>query len=656
MKASAGPAYRISSQQYEPHVDGLRAVAVLAVLLFHLGVPGFQGGYSGVDVFFVISGYLITRKIVSEVEATGRFRFGHFYMARLRRIFPALLATLVLTVLAAGLLLPGPAAQRVGNEGVAALLSVSNILFWLQSGYFDAASDSKALLHTWSLGVEEQFYFVWPAVILGLAVLRPGRALWAGLVALGAASLSANILVVWFRPGWLHEPISAMFFLMPFRVYEFAIGAAGVWLVREMPLSRTVQEAAMLFGLVLIAWTVVLLPAEVPWPSWWALGPCVGALLVILAARATFVGSMLTNPVAVGIGLISYSLYLVHWPIIVFYRNLTFREPSPAAAAAMLAASIGLAFLFYRFIEQPARRKTSWLFPTRRFAPVVAAGAVITVALASALATGFLGRDAGLTAEQIQGGKSARFDLIRKGCRIDKIDSSERCHMDRPLQVLVFGNSHEPDAYNSLATLYGDADDVNLIYFSTINRCDLTLDEAGIHSSANHAECPARAAVLNRPDFLENIDIVVLGQNDPFGAYAREAWAVLKWMQTRNPNITFVVMGPYLNLSADCPDLANRFGTLDVCKAKENVTVADFDGPKTNQVPEADTLDFLFIDEMALLCPEGTLKSCIVETDGEPFSYDMHHRSLPLSRLIARRMAESYGADLEKIGFPPVGR
>jgi peptidoglycan/LPS O-acetylase OafA/YrhL len=645
----------VSAGKYQRHIDGLRAVAVLAVLLFHLEIPGFAGGYAGVDVFLVISGYLISRKIVEEVEATGRFRFGKFYMARVRRLFPALFATLMLSMAAAAILLPTPAAQRMGWESLAALGSVSNILFWLQSGYFDAASETKPLLHTWTLGVEEQFYLVWPIIIVLLAAFSGARRLWAGLALIGLISLVANLYVVAAKPEWLYEPLSALFFLTPFRVYEFVVGAMGVWLVRLMPTHRLLNEAAMVLGLALIAVTVIALPPDVPWPSWWALIPCTGALLVILAPGASFAGAVVTNKISVGIGLISYSLYLVHWPLIVFYRAITFQEPGPLAAAGLVVMSIALAALSYRYVEQPARRPSAWVFPLRRFATGAIIGAVVASSFAGALAAGMLGRTAKLTAEQIETGKRNRFILTKSGCRIEDLDTSERCHMDRPLQVLFLGNSHEPDAYNSFAALYGDSDEVNLISFGTVNRCELTLDETGLHSSIEASNCATRAAALNDPATLKRIDVVVLSLNIAFDERGAEGWKLLEWMRERNPNLKLVVMGGYLNLSADCPDLYNRFESFEACRAPEVVTEANFNernGTQEGRSPQADRLTYLHIDEMALMCPDKTLASCAVEADGEPFTYDRHHRSLAFSRLIAKRMAETYGAELEALGFP----
>lgn len=643
-------------RKYQRHIDGLRAIAVLAVVLYHLGLTSFSGGYAGVDVFFVISGFLITRKIVEEVEASGRFRFGNFYLARCRRLLPALLATLALTMIGAAIILSTPAVQRTGWESLSALASVSNIMFWLQSGYFDAASETKPLLHTWSLGVEEQFYLIWPVIILLLASLLRARALWVGLAIVGIVSLAANLYVVRAPPDWLHEPISALFFLTPFRVYEFVIGAMGVWLTRTMLTDRWLHEAAMALGLALIAGTVLLLPTGVPWPSWGALFPCVGALLVILAPGSAFAGFLVTNRISVWIGLVSYSLYLVHWPLIVFYRSITFQEPGLVAAVGLLTASIALAALFYRFVEQPARRPSAWLFPIRRFAAVAIASVIVVVIFAGAFADGMFGRTAGLTAYEIKAGKIRRFDLIKTGCRIDMLEKPDRCHMDRPLQVLFFGNSHEPDGYNSFDTLYGDSENVNLIYFGTINHCYVKLDGTGLHSDVTQRNCDNRTAALNDPAMLAGVDIVVMSTRVVFDGGMRKFWSLLEWMTTQNPKLKLVVMGEYLSLSAGCPALYNQLGTLDACKAADVVeNNVDFDGrnsKRPGRPPQADSMQYLHINEMALMCPDLTLESCTVEAEGEPFTYDRHHRSLGFSRLLGRRMGETYGADLEALGFP----
>ncbi|MEZ6037797.1 MAG: acyltransferase [Planctomycetota bacterium] len=229
-----------ANTEYLPHVDGLRAVAVLVVLLFHLGVPGFGGGFVGVDVFLVISGFLITRLIADEIRVEGRFRFGRFYLRRVRRLAPALLVTVAATALASVLLHSPGRLVRTGEEMVAAILSVSNLYFWVEADYFGVSAESRALLHTWSLSVEEQFYLLWPATLLVLWRLGVRGGLRNAVLGIGVASLLLNLLCGEGIPGaealGLPEAASdgkpTLFYLTPFRGFEFAVGGVLALLAR----------------------------------------------------------------------------------------------------------------------------------------------------------------------------------------------------------------------------------------------------------------------------------------------------------------------------------------------------------------------------------------------------------------------------------------
>lgn len=210
------------SKKYLEHIDGIRALAVIAVLLFHFGVHGFAAGFIGVDVFFVISGFVISRLLLNELEATRKIDFANFYRRRARRLLPALAFTFLITSLGVYVFFSPENLVAFGGSLTSAALSVSNFLFWYESGYFDLASNVKPLLHTWSLSVEEQFYMFWPLVLWALV---RGRLLLIGIIVLFAGSFLMNYLWVANNEP---EAASAMFFLTPFRVFEFTVGALCV--------------------------------------------------------------------------------------------------------------------------------------------------------------------------------------------------------------------------------------------------------------------------------------------------------------------------------------------------------------------------------------------------------------------------------------------
>lgn len=392
---------------YRPDIDGLRAIAVLSVLFYHLDETLLSGGFVGVDIFFVISGYLITKLIVNELRETGQFSFKYFYIRRVRRLFPALFATLALSLLVAGYLLSPAHLIEFAKSAVAAIASLSNLYFWSAAGYFDSQSQLKPLLHTWSLSVEEQFYLIWPAVLVGLFALSRKWVIPSFIVCMGILSLALNITVFaeqaeiasWFDVEDNQSAFdvhSTAFYWLPFRVFEFAIGAILVWLPHAQQRSKFwLPESQFIVGLGLIIYSVIELDSKIEFPSTAALYPCLGAGLMMLSGPNHRFAALVKNKVAVGIGLISYSLYLVHWPIIVFL-NYSQQEPlGNIAKFSVVVASLTLAALFYKFVEQPFRKpKASLRAPHKRFlwTAAGAAGVMIAVNSHAVFSGGWLGR------------------------------------------------------------------------------------------------------------------------------------------------------------------------------------------------------------------------------------------------------------------------
>ena len=350
---------------YRPDIDGLRAVAVIAVVLFHAGFGRFGGGFVGVDVFFVISGFLITGLIRSQITA-GTFTFPGFFVRRMRRLFPALAATVISTILVAAVLFAPDLFRSVGASGVASIASVSNIYFWLDSGYFDAGNALKPLLHTWSLSVEEQFYLVWPWILVAAIRWRVAVAVLAGLF---VASIAAGLLAS-------GDP-SAVFYLMPFRVYELALGGLLLWVHERLAVAPRYQEVGLLIGLSLIGIAILRFTEETPFP-FVGLVPSLGAALVILFGTAPRTGLLLRNKGIVLIGLMSYSIYLVHWPIVVFYRYAVHDELGRLERIALVVAALAAGAVLFRLVETRYRYGRIGGPGTRRFV-MAAAGVAVTV-------------------------------------------------------------------------------------------------------------------------------------------------------------------------------------------------------------------------------------------------------------------------------------
>lgn len=335
-----------ASLTYRPDIDGLRALAVLAVVLFHYRVPGFGGGYVGVDVFFVISGYLITGLILKE-EGEGRFSFRRFYERRIRRIFPALFAMLAAATVVAALLFFPVSFARFGKSLLATAVFASNFEFWREAGYFDVAGDQKPLLHLWSIAVEEQFYVIFPALLL----LIGSRSRLRLATAIGAIFIASLACSIW---SARHAP-TAGYYLLPSRMWELMLGAllaAGALTVPDLGRLRAIVSAA---GLGLIGYGVFAFTHSTPFPGAAALIPCVGTALVVAAGETSPLNRMLSlRPIAF-VGLISYSLYLWHWPLYVFAHAALFRAPTAIETAGLIGLSFALAIFSWRYVERPFR-------------------------------------------------------------------------------------------------------------------------------------------------------------------------------------------------------------------------------------------------------------------------------------------------------------
>jgi peptidoglycan/LPS O-acetylase OafA/YrhL len=350
---------------HRPEIDGLRALAVIPVILFHARIAPFWGGFIGVDVFFVISGFLITTIIIEALERE-KFSFFEFYSRRVRRILPVLVFVVLVTISAAWLImLPEDFKQFAESVGAVGAFS-SNLLFWWKSGYFAASTENKPLLHTWSLAVEEQYYIVFPLLLLAVWRLRHRR------VALVLASVFAASLVLSQWTAHAHPDFD--FYLAPTRAWELMIGSlAALWVHR---FGLRPNSVLGLIGLAMIVASVFIFDSQTPFPSLYALLPTVGATAVLMCADgSTPVGRLLSMRAPVMIGLISYSAYLWHQPIFALIRIALRGAPSPLTMLALSVAILGLAYLSWRFIEQPFR-KARW--PARK---VVAAGAAASIGL-----------------------------------------------------------------------------------------------------------------------------------------------------------------------------------------------------------------------------------------------------------------------------------
>lgn len=334
-----------TSAAFRTDLNGLRGIAVLGVLGFHFGIPGFGGGFTGVDAFFVLSGYLMTAILVEGLRDSG-FSFGAFYSARSRRTLPALAATAAAVLGVGYFVLTAGEYAELGRHGVAAMALASNVVFWRETGYFDGPGHTAMLLHTWSLALEWQFYLLYPVCLAVVVRFRDGRYLRHGLYAAFAASLLLCVLATPTMPA-------GSFFLLPARLWEHLAGALVFLHARD----RVPDVRLTAIGLALLAASFLFLDAGTPFPGQAALLPVAGTVLVLIGR---FPGPLLENPVLQFTGTISYSLYLWHWPLVVLAR-LHGVPPGAPLILGLLAASFLLALVSYYAIERPLRRRSAWV-------------------------------------------------------------------------------------------------------------------------------------------------------------------------------------------------------------------------------------------------------------------------------------------------------
>ena len=415
---------------YRREIDGLRALAVLPVILFHAGFKTFSGGFVGVDVFFVISGYLITTIILAELEQ-GKFSIVNFYERRARRILPALFLVMLFCIPFAWFwLLPGDM-KGFSQSLVAVSVFTSNIFFWRDSGYFDTAAELKPLLHTWSLAVEEQYYVLFPLFLM--LFWRLGKR-WI-LFTLGLVCVASLALAQWAA----YAKPAAAFYLLPTRGWELLIGAFAAFYLSKASrkdFGKGVGEVGGWLGVALILYAVFSYSKATPFPGLYSLVPTLGTVLVILfATQQTSVGKFVGNKAFVAVGLISYSAYLWHQPLFAFARIYTYSQLAIEITALLIILSFFLAFLSFRYVETPFRSKGKVSRHSVFLITILGAVFFICVGAIGSIKNGFPGDKASIN--------EAIGDWDHPG-KLSKtnIDEYYKLHASKPIDVLFFGDSH----------------------------------------------------------------------------------------------------------------------------------------------------------------------------------------------------------------------
>jgi len=533
--------------RYQPAIQGLRAIAVLLVLAAHAGVPNLYGGLVGVDVFFVISGYLITGLLVTEITSTGKLNLLQFYARRLKRLLPALLLMLCGTAFAIAAFIPLPEHPAQASAAASAALWISNIHFILtEQSYFESTTLANAYLHTWSLGVEEQFYLLWPLLILLIYKANDNLRLPL-LVCIALASFTWCL--------WLtHESPTLAFYLMPARIWQFSIGAI-VWLVASQSPYRALPTGRLLLltGLMAIVGAACWIDKSTRYPDWISLLPTLGAASCLLAldqqASEKAPASVLGWGPLKYIGDISYSLYLWHWPVLVVGQHLLL-ETTLYSQLLLLATSFILAHLSYRLVENPIRRHDSTRFPAK--------WQLLACAVAVVLSNVELIKWHNSATREIKAQPPSPYALARKDLPETYQLGCDEWYFSAQVKPCEFGDNTAP----RLAVLWGDS--IGAQWLPALKRAlDLDAGEWRI-TVLTKAACP----IVDQPLFYERLGRLYTECSD-WRASASE------YIQLLNPELLIIgSSGSYALDSAQWAQGMQRILNEHVSTAQHKVLIA----------------------------------------------------------------------------------
>jgi len=602
--------------KYRPDIDGLRALAIIPVVLYHTGFTAFSGGFIGVDVFFVISGYLITFIIHDEIRQ-NRFTVTGFYERRIRRIFPALFTVVLFCSISAAFVMLPQGFEDFGQSVVAATLFVANIFFLTTSDYFGAAAETKPLLHTWSLSVEEQFYVIYPLLLVLIYRYFHGR--WRPVLLPAALiSLMLSISGVSFFP-------SAAFYLLPTRAWELLLGSfLALGLFPQMK-DKGAMDLASIIGLLLILWSIFFFSRLTPFPGWYAILPCAGAALIIYSGSngTSAAGRLLSNRIVVFIGLISYSLYLWHWPLMVFGKQIFYNNQFKYHDVAVVALSLILAMISWRYVERPFRRRGTAKQRKRLFA---AAAVVMTMSVV-----------AGAAIDSSQGWP-ARFGdkLVSLDCNLDTYNlgscflsedqsylewKGEECFLtsDKPVSTLLWGDSfaaHYVPGINASTELL----DSNIVQY-TAGGCAPAFD----FDPAYRPQCKKFSAQVDRIISCYDIRTVVMAAAWGLAFENGLTFEGLKRTidNLRLKGVRVVLVGQSPRFDQSVQDISNR---ADILGASVSESPVSIDLESINSTLREIAGPDSFVDPSELFCVKRNCR--FKSSEGFYFWDDGHYTSL----------------------------
>ncbi len=641
-----------SELNYRPDIDGLRAIAVLSVILFHINKTLIPGGFIGVDIFFVISGFLISLNILKDLER-GRFSIADFYRRRIKRIAPPMLIVVGLTLVAAQFVLLPEDAERTADSGLWSLLSLANVYFWLyqDTSYFAAASSEIPLLHLWSLGIEEQFYIFWPLILM--ALYRPSRATLffciAAIVGIGSFLLGEILF---------GQAPSFIYYMLPTRAGELLMGGlVAFFVLRNLgaKISEKLVAPMAIAGILLIGFSFFLLSEGQVFPGLRAIPPTLGTAMLIFAGHCNNnpVSRLLALRPMVWVGLISYSAYLWHWPLLAFYRY-GHREIGLFAGAIIFALTMFFAWLTFRFVEGPSRRSKASTFQVllRQFA--IPAGALAVFALAAMKLDGY-----GLR------WFSPEYKTQATALRQETLPAYSYKYVCQR-QKLTLADTNDPNCVVGvdsnaapIAILWGDSNAAHYIGMIgafakkenfrfrniAVGACPpLFGDPAPYVTAARLADCRESAAIAKQA--IAPFTTIIISANWPVyqersAQFLQAFFETVNTLEKSGKHIVLIGKVPIFQTydrrceekalsypALDCPTFT---ATLDADVGQINEKLKAFAAGKSN---------VKYFDSAHYLCPQNRCSP--FDSKGRPNYYDASHLSMPASWMLGESILQQY--------------
>ena len=616
--------------KYRAEIDGLRALAVIPVILFHAGFELFSGGFVGVDIFFVISGYLITTILIEDIEK-NRFSLVNFYERRARRILPALFFVMFICIPFAWMWLSPIQMKDFSQSLVAVSFFASNILFWRESGYFNAAAEEKPLLHTWSLAVEEQYYIFFPIFLFFSWRFGKNKVFWM-IVIFSAISLA---LSEW---GWRNKA-TANFYLAPTRAWEMLAGSIAAFIIQKRGVKS--NNLLALLGLTAILFSIFFYDEKTPFPSVYALVPVTGVvLLVLFAGRATFAARLLSTKGVVGIGLISYSAYLWHQPLFAFAKIRSLGDPSLALMSLLIVASMALAWLSWKFIENPFRR-SSHIYNSRSSIFILSVLGILVFS-----STGIIGHETnGYAAQRYSTQQLMYFDTgkpspLRSKCHFSQeIESLARTECqyfgEEPAEIAVLGNSHATELAYGLAKVL-EKNKSSILHY-TMSGCRHNFKVLGEKSTV----CQRwHDIVIKKLTSNSSIKTVILSyRNESYlqeQKYRNSLIEISDDLISAGKKVVLVLQAPLPGAHIE-KYLSYNLQTLPSTIRGISIENWNHTYRAANSLIEEISNDVIVVDPADYFCESN---ECLVVKDGKALYFDDDHMSVNGAKIIAKGLVE----------------